>query len=89
MKVLVTGSAGFIGGYLVEELLGKGYEVVGIDNHSKYGPITKSYDSHPNYKLIVGDARCRPDGFGDDGLRACDRWSSAHWWHHLFPCVCV
>jgi nucleoside-diphosphate-sugar epimerase len=55
--VLVTGSAGFIGGYLVEELLGKGYEVVGVDNHSKYGPITKSYDSHPNYKLIVGDAR--------------------------------
>jgi nucleoside-diphosphate-sugar epimerase len=42
---------------LVEELLGKGYEVVGVDNHSKYGPITKSYDSHPNYKLIVGDAR--------------------------------
>ena len=57
MKVLVTGSAGFIGGYLVEELLSKGYEVVGVDNHSKYGPITKSYDSHPNYKLIVGDAR--------------------------------
>ena len=57
MKVLVTGSSGFIGGYLVEELLGKGYEVVGVDNHSKYGPITKSYDSHPNYKLIVGDAR--------------------------------
>ena len=57
MKVLVTGSAGFIGGYLVEELLGKGYEVVGVDNHSKYGPIAKSYDSHPNYKLIVGDAR--------------------------------
>ena len=57
MKVLVTGSAGFIGGYLVEELLGKGYEVVGVDNHSKYGQITKSYDSHPNYKLIVGDAR--------------------------------
>jgi nucleoside-diphosphate-sugar epimerase len=57
MKVLVTGSAGFIGGYLVEELLGKGYEVVGVDNHSKYGPITKSYDSHPNYNLIIGDAR--------------------------------
>ena len=57
MKVLVTGSAGFIGGYLVEVLLGKGYEVVGVDHHSKYGPITKSYDSHPNYKLIVGDAR--------------------------------
>ena len=57
MKVLVTGSAGFIGGYLVEELLKKGYEVVGVDNHSKYGPITKSYDSHSRYKLIIGDAR--------------------------------
>ena len=57
MKVLVTGSAGFIGGYLVEELLKKGYDVVGVDNHSKYGPITKSYDSHPRYKLVIGDAR--------------------------------
>ena len=46
-RVLVTGSAGFIGGYVVEELLGRGYEVVGIDNYSKYGPVTKSYDDQP------------------------------------------
>ena len=45
--VLVTGSAGFIGGYVVEELLGRGHTVVGIDNHSKYGPVAKSYDDHP------------------------------------------
>ncbi len=32
MKVLVTGSAGFIGGYVVEELLRRGHEVVGIEN---------------------------------------------------------
>ena len=42
MKILVTGSAGFICGYLVEELLKAGHEVVGIDNFSKYGPVKKS-----------------------------------------------
>ncbi|SCF30289.1 Nucleoside-diphosphate-sugar epimerase [Micromonospora purpureochromogenes] len=56
-KVLVTGSAGFIGGYLVEELLGRGHEVVGIDNFSKYGPVTHSYDSHPRFRFVEGDAR--------------------------------
>ncbi|MEU4158939.1 NAD(P)-dependent oxidoreductase [Actinoplanes sp. NPDC026670] len=57
MKVLVTGSAGFIGGYLVEELLGRGHEVVGLDNFSKYGPVSHSYDDHPNYSFTEGDAR--------------------------------
>ena len=56
-KVLVTGSAGFIGGYVVEELLNRGYAVAGIDNYSKYGPVTKSYDSHPNYHFTEGDVR--------------------------------
>ena len=56
-KVLVSGSAGFIGGYVVEELLGRGYEVVGIDNFSKYGPVRKSYDDHPRYHFVEGDAR--------------------------------
>lgn len=57
MKVLVSGSAGFIGGYLVEELLARGYAVVGIDDHSKYGRVAKSYDDHPDYRLVEGDAR--------------------------------
>jgi UDP-glucose 4-epimerase len=56
-KVLVSGSAGFIGGYVVEELLERGYEVVGLDNFSKYGKVTKSYDDHPSYTLVEGDAR--------------------------------
>ena len=55
--VLVTGAAGFIGGYVVEELLGKGYSVVGLDDYSKYGPIAKSYDTNPNYRFVLGDAR--------------------------------
>jgi nucleoside-diphosphate-sugar epimerase len=56
-KVLITGSAGFIGGYVVEELLARGYAVTGVDNFSKYGKVRKSYDDHPAYRLVEGDAR--------------------------------
>ena len=55
--VVVSGSAGFIGGYVVQELLDEGYRVVGIDNYSKYGEVTRSYDDHPEYRLVVADAR--------------------------------
>ena len=54
--VLVSGSAGFIGGYLVEELISRGYQVVGVDNFSKYGRVSRSYDDHPAYQLVEGDA---------------------------------
>jgi UDP-glucose 4-epimerase len=56
-QVLVSGSAGFIGGYVVEELLKRGYGVVGVDNFSKYGKVRKSYDDNPDYRLVEGDAR--------------------------------
>ncbi len=56
-KVLVSGSAGFIGGYVVQALLARGHEVVGLDDHSKYGPVKRSYDDHPGYRLVEGDAR--------------------------------
>ena len=40
MKVLVTGSAGFIGMHCVERLLARGDEVVGVDNLNDYYDVT-------------------------------------------------
>jgi len=57
MKALVTGSSGFISGYLVQELIQSGYEVVGLDNFSKYGEVKKSYDDNPAYRFVQGDAK--------------------------------
>ena len=58
MKICVTGSAGLIMGYLVQELLeNREHLIVGVDNFSKYGEITRSYDGHPRYRFIQGDAK--------------------------------
>lgn len=57
MRILVTGAAGFINGYLVPELLEAGHDVVGLDDFSKYGRLTKSYDDHPRYRFVEGDAK--------------------------------
>ena len=53
----MTGAAGFICGYLVPELLEAGHSVIGLDNFSKYGPVKKSYDQDPKYRLVEGDAK--------------------------------
>ena len=57
MRILVTGAAGFINGYLVPELLDAGHDVIGLDDFSKYGRLVKSYDDHPRYRFVQGDAK--------------------------------
>ena len=63
MKVLVTGLAGFIAGYLVQELLDQGHTVIGIDTYSKYGIVEKSYSaSFPTRRwLMTGSIASRCD----------------------------
>ena len=50
-KIVLTGSQGFIGSYICNELLNNGYKVIGIDNYQKYGKISRPHDNHPNFKL--------------------------------------
>lgn len=57
MRVLVTGAAGFINGYLIPELLDAGHEVIGVDDLSKYGPTKRSFDMHPSYSFVPADAK--------------------------------
>lgn len=61
MRVLVTGSAGFIGSALSIKLLARGDEVVGIDNHNEYyDPALKlarlaRHNKHEKYTHIRMD----------------------------------
>jgi UDP-glucose 4-epimerase len=57
VNILVTGSAGFLMGYVVRELLSAGHEVTGVDNLSKYGPVRRGYDNDPSYRFIEADAK--------------------------------
>lgn len=59
--ILVTGSQGFIGSYLCNELLASGNTVIGVDNYSKYGRVKRHHDTNPNFRLIEVD--CSQDSF--------------------------
>ena len=55
MKILITGSQGFIGSYVCQELLSSGYEVIGVDNYSKYGYLRRPQDGHSNFTFYECD----------------------------------
>lgn len=44
MKILITGTAGFIGSHLSKKLISQGHEVVGIDNINDYYDVTIKED---------------------------------------------
>lgn len=60
-RILVTGSAGFIGSHLCERLLESGHEVFGLDNFNDfYDPAIKrrnisKAELNPRFTLIEGD----------------------------------
>ena len=45
MQILVTGAAGFIGFHLCKKLLGKGHNVIGLDNINGYYDINLKMSS--------------------------------------------
>ena len=55
-KILVTGSSGLVGTHLIEKLLNKGYEVIGVD----FNPSVKAIDNQ-NFKFISFDLRNQTD----------------------------
>jgi UDP-glucose 4-epimerase len=72
VKTLITGAAGFIAGYLVEELLAAGHEVIGLDNYSKYVPVERAFDANPRYRGVTGDAK--DSGLLKELLADCDHF---------------
>ncbi len=64
-KILVSGAAGFIGFHVCQELLDRGFHVIGIDNLNQYYSVDLKWarlqrlESLPNWTFLHGDI-CNP-----------------------------
>jgi len=57
MRVLVTGGAGYIGNYLVEELIEDGHEVRVLDSMLFGDSALTQFKDSPNFESVEGDIR--------------------------------
>jgi len=53
-RILITGTAGFIGFHLARHLLGEGVEVAGIDNFNDYYSVQLKHDRHALLEGLPG-----------------------------------
>ena len=68
MKILITGSAGFIGAMLALNLLEKGHDIIGIDNHNNYYDVKLKNDRVEKLNKFENYIHCRADISNSESL---------------------
>ena len=78
MKILVTGSAGFIGYHVSSELLERGHQVIGIDNFNHYydvrlkerrNQLLEKYPAYRLYKMNIADGEALNQVFERESIQ--------------------
>jgi UDP-glucuronate 4-epimerase len=70
MRILVTGTAGFIGSHVAHSLLDDGHEVLGFDNFNDYYSVDLKEARHAKLESREGYTGVRGDLFDHDDLEA-------------------
>ena len=67
MKILITGSAGMIGSYVVKELIAKGHTIVGVDRRES----DWKHESFIQVSLDLADKKALNDVFENENVDRC------------------